>query len=188
MDCNETVESDEDLKKQGADGKEEVEIKNYLKLEENDEPKTFEGAMKMRNRRKWIEVMEDGIESMRECQAWELVKCPGDKQIVDYADWAGDNRDRKSTSGFILKIFGIPITWSSRKQSTVYLSSSEAEYISVSEACRERQWRQLTMDSNEDIKKITEFEDNQSTLKMLDHECTTNHSKYIDLKFHYIGD
>ncbi|KAG5885939.1 hypothetical protein JTB14_027748 [Gonioctena quinquepunctata] len=75
MNCHETVESDGDLKKQEADEKKEVEIKNYLKLEENDEPKTFEEAMKMRNRRKWIEAMEDEIESMRECQAWELVKC-----------------------------------------------------------------------------------------------------------------
>ncbi|KAG5881104.1 hypothetical protein JTB14_037301 [Gonioctena quinquepunctata] len=78
-----TVESDEDLKKQEADEKEEVEIKNYLKLEENDELKTFEEAIKIRNRRKWIEAMEDGIESIRECQAWELVKCPEDKRIVD---------------------------------------------------------------------------------------------------------
>ncbi|KAG5864800.1 hypothetical protein JTB14_009894 [Gonioctena quinquepunctata] len=83
MNCDETVESDEDLKTQGADEKKEVEIKNYLKLEEYDEPKTFEEAMEMRNRRKWMKAMEDGIESMRECQAWELVKCPGDKRIVD---------------------------------------------------------------------------------------------------------
>ncbi|KAG5882776.1 hypothetical protein JTB14_029952 [Gonioctena quinquepunctata] len=81
MNCNETVESDEDLKKQEAHGKKE--IKNYLKLEENDEPKTFEEAMKMRNRRTLIEAMEDEIESMRECQPWELVKCPEDKRIVD---------------------------------------------------------------------------------------------------------
>ncbi|KAG5867404.1 hypothetical protein JTB14_012601 [Gonioctena quinquepunctata] len=39
MKCNETVESNEDLKKQEADGKKETEMKNYLKLGENDEPK-----------------------------------------------------------------------------------------------------------------------------------------------------
>ncbi|KAG5886722.1 hypothetical protein JTB14_027145 [Gonioctena quinquepunctata] len=83
MNCNETVESDEDLKKQEADEEKEVEMKNYLKLEEHDEPKTFGEAMKMRNRGKWIEAMDNEIESMRECQAWELVKCPEDKRIVD---------------------------------------------------------------------------------------------------------
>ncbi|KAG5883319.1 hypothetical protein JTB14_015275 [Gonioctena quinquepunctata] len=68
------------------------------------------------------------------------------KKIEMYADadWAEDNRDRKSTSGFIIKIFGSPISRSSRKQSTVSLSSSEAEYISLIEACQELQWiRQL---------------------------------------------
>ncbi|KAG5878179.1 hypothetical protein JTB14_029354 [Gonioctena quinquepunctata] len=94
-----------------------------------------------------------------------------EKKMYADADWAEDNRDRKSTSGFIIKIFGSPISRRSRKQSTVSLSSSEAEYILLIEACQELQWmRQLMMDFNEDIKKITVFEDDQSTLKMLDHE------------------
>ncbi|KAG5886723.1 hypothetical protein JTB14_027146 [Gonioctena quinquepunctata] len=83
-----------------------------------------------------------------------------EKKIEMYADadWAGNNRDRKSTSGFMMKIFGSPISWSSRKQSTVSSNSSEAEYISLSEACQELQRiRQLLMDFNGDIEKITVF-------------------------------
>ncbi|KAG5867710.1 hypothetical protein JTB14_026681 [Gonioctena quinquepunctata] len=60
MNCNETVESDEYLNKQEADEKKEVELKNYLKLEENDEPKIFEESMKMRNRRKWMKMILEG--------------------------------------------------------------------------------------------------------------------------------
>ncbi|KAG2759882.1 hypothetical protein Pcac1_g28081 [Phytophthora cactorum] len=43
------------------------------------------------------------------------------------ADWAGDHSDRKSTSGYLFQVFGGPISWSSKKQSSVSLSTSEAE-------------------------------------------------------------
>lgn len=45
------------------------------------------------------------------------------------ADWAGDTIERKSTSGFVFKVFGGTVAWLSQKQSTVSLSSTEAEYI-----------------------------------------------------------
>ena len=48
------------------------------------------------------------------------------------ADWAGDVSDRKSTSGFAFKLVGGPISWGSKKQSSVSLSTSEAEYIALS--------------------------------------------------------
>ncbi|KAG5872313.1 hypothetical protein JTB14_018310 [Gonioctena quinquepunctata] len=65
-----------------------MEISNYLKLKENDEPKTSEETMEMRNRRKWIKALEKAneIKSMRECQAWKLVECSEYKRIV-YCEW-----------------------------------------------------------------------------------------------------
>lgn len=108
-------------------------------------------------------------------------------EIYADADWAGDDRDRKSTSGFIIKLYSSSISWSSKKQSTVSLSSTEAEYISLCEACQELQWiRQLMKDFNEQSAKITVYEDNQSTLKMLDNEGVKTRSKHIDVKYHYI--
>jgi histone deacetylase 1/2 len=47
------------------------------------------------------------------------------------ADWGGDQNDRKSTSGYVFMLCGGPISWNSKKQSTVALSSTEAEYISA---------------------------------------------------------
>ena len=60
---------------------------------------------------------------------------PSDK--IDFrgyldADWAGDLADRKSTSGYVFMLLGSPVSWGSKKQSSVSLSTSEAEYIALS--------------------------------------------------------
>ena len=59
--------------------------------------------------------------------------------IVGYsdADWAGDVQDRRSTSGNMFLLGGGAITWSSRKQSSVALSTVEAEYMALSVATQE---------------------------------------------------
>lgn len=56
------------------------------------------------------------------------------------ADWAEDRVDRRSTSAYAYLVGCGPISWRSRKQPTVSLSSTEAEYKSLSDACREAIW------------------------------------------------
>ena len=66
--------------------------------------------------------------------------------IIGYsdADWAGDVKDRRSTSGNVFLLGGGAITWSSRKQSSVALSTVEVEYMALSVATQEAIWlRQL---------------------------------------------
>ena len=53
------------------------------------------------------------------------------------ADWGGDQDDRRSTSGYIYTIGGGPVSWSSRKQGSVALSTSEAEYVALSSSAQE---------------------------------------------------
>ncbi|CAL0309294.1 unnamed protein product [Lupinus luteus] len=50
------------------------------------------------------------------------------------SDWCGDKVDRRSTSGYLFTIFGAPISWSSRKQDVVALSTCGAEYIAACHA------------------------------------------------------
>ena len=56
------------------------------------------------------------------------------------SDWAGDKDDRKSTSGYLFKLWGGTICWKSRTQSLIALSSTEAEYISLTETTKEATW------------------------------------------------
>ena len=56
------------------------------------------------------------------------------------ADWAGDTESRRSTSGYAFMMNGGCISWRSKKQRTVALSSTEAEYMALSEATQEAVW------------------------------------------------
>ena len=55
------------------------------------------------------------------------------KMMIGYSDanWAGDVNDRKSTSGYLFMVSGVPISWKSKKQTCVALSTAEAEYIAL---------------------------------------------------------
>jgi hypothetical protein len=53
------------------------------------------------------------------------------------ADWGADLLERKSTTGYVFMLNGGPISWTSRKQTTVALSTMEGEYMSLSDAARE---------------------------------------------------
>ena len=61
------------------------------------------------------------------------------------SDWAGDKESRKSTSGFIFMLNGGPVSWCSKKQATVALSSTEAEYIALTLAAKEATWLRLLL-------------------------------------------
>ena len=53
------------------------------------------------------------------------------------ADWAGDIVDRKSTTGYVIRMYGNVIYWKSRKQTSVTKASTFAEYVALSECVSE---------------------------------------------------
>ena len=64
------------------------------------------------------------------------------ENLIGYsdADWAGDQDDHHSTTGNLFMMAGGPISWLSKKQSIVALSTSESEYIALSSASQEAVW------------------------------------------------
>lgn len=112
--------------------------------------------------------------------------------LVGWADanWAEDHVNRKSNSGYVFKVHGGVVSWSCRKQTCVALSTTEAEFISLSEACQEAVWmRRLLEDLNQEITgPVTIFEDNQSVLKLIEEEKLSKRTKHIDTKVCFVKD
>ena len=104
------------------------------------------------------------------------------------ADW-GNSKDRKSTSGYLIK-YGGAVLWGSRRQKCVSLSSTESEYIAAATAVQQIKWcRALLRDLGFPQKSPTiVLEDNQACIKMIENEALTQRSKHIDIKYHYIRD
>ena len=86
------------------------------------------------------------------------------------ADWQGDLDGRKSTSGYVFMLAGGAISWKSKKQDSVALSSMEAEYIAASEAVKEGVWLKEFLASLKVIDSasnpVTIYCDNQAAIKV----------------------
>lgn len=106
------------------------------------------------------------------------------------ADWAGDRTDRKSTSGYVFKVFGCTVSWCSRKQSSVALSSTEAEYIALSLAISEACWLKSLISDLKicDSLNVMIYEDNQSAIKVCRNPEFHKRLKHIDIRYHFIRD
>ena len=96
--------------------------------------------------------------------------------------------DRRSITGYAFSIGSGVIAWSSKKQSTVALSSCEAEYQALCVAtCEAICLRRLLNDAGEEQKESTIIKtDNQSTIKLAYNPVFHKNTKHIDTQFHFV--
>jgi hypothetical protein len=82
------------------------------------------------------------------------------------------------------------ISWSSRKQKSVALSTAEAEYMAACEACTEEVWlRKLISDLfDQTLELTTIYCDNQSCIRLSEHPIFHERSKHIEIKYYFIRD
>ena len=113
-----------------------------------------------------------------------------DGDLIGYsdADWAGDADDRHSTSGNLFLLAGGPISWQSKKQGVVALSTCEAEYVALSAAVQEAIWlKKLLADLGVVPKQpVVIMEDNQGALAVAKNPIAHTRTKHIDIRYHFI--
>jgi hypothetical protein len=108
-------------------------------------------------------------------------------QVYVDADWGGDEGDRKSTTGYVVLIDGNPVSWRSRKQPTVALSTCEAEFMAMTDAISETLFiRSLLTELGFNLPTTKIFEDNQGAIQLAKNPVHHSRSKHIDIKYHFI--
>jgi hypothetical protein len=104
------------------------------------------------------------------------------------ADWAGDLDDRHSTTGNLFLMEEGAVSWLSKKQATVSLSTAEAEYVALSKATQEAVWlRRLLVDLQMPPDNPTLImEDNQGAIAMARNPVGHARTKHIDIRYHFV--
>ena len=115
----------------------------------------------------------------------------GEKELIGYADADGSMaEDRRATSGYAFLVDGGAVSWSTKRQEIVSLSTTESEYVAATHAAKEALWLRsligqvfgpFPLDTA-----TTLFSDNQSAIALSkDHQYHAR-TKHIDIRFHLI--
>ncbi|GAU28814.1 hypothetical protein TSUD_21510 [Trifolium subterraneum] len=111
-------------------------------------------------------------------------------ELIGYTDsnWCGDKDDRKSTAGYVFLYGGSPISWCSRKEPVVALSTCEAEYIAASLSACQGVWLSNLIDEISNVKcdSVILKVDNMSAINLAKNPIAHGRSKHIELRFHYL--
>jgi hypothetical protein len=104
--------------------------------------------------------------------------------LIGYSDsdYVGCKVDRKSTSGTCQFPERSLVSWSSKKQTFVALSTTEAEYVAAGQCCTQLLWmRQTLRDFGYNLSKVPILCDNESAIRLADNPVEHSRTKYIDI-------
>jgi len=112
---------------------------------------------------------------------WELI-------MFSDSDYGGDKDTRISVGGFVLYFLGVPISWKSKGQKSVTLSSAEAEYVAMSEAVKEIRFAyQILVSMGFDVTlPIIVRVDNVGAIYMTENKTTSTRTKHVDIRYHFV--
>ena len=87
----------------------------------------------------------------------------------------------------IIKLANGPISWVSHKQKTIVLSSTEAEYMALSDSCQQLMWlRSLFNEIGISIQSLPLCGDNQGSIFLASNPIQERRTKHIDIRYHFI--
>ena len=119
-----------------------------------------------------------------------LYKKGEDCKLVGYcdADYAGDHDTRRSTTGYVFKLGSGAISWCSKRQPTVSLSTTEAEYRASAMAAQESTWLiQLMNDLHQRVDyAVPLYCDNQSAVRLAENPVFHARTKHVEVHYHFI--
>ena len=144
-------------------------------------------------REKHVQALERVFRYFQVTKDWRLIFQCGTSEGTTLtgfvnADWANELSNRSSTSGFIYKLARAMISWSSKKQLSITLSSTEVEYITRAHTAKEVIWlRQLLAELGiPDHNPTTLHMDNQSTMAIAKNPQFHNQTKHIEVQHHFL--
>jgi hypothetical protein len=111
-------------------------------------------------------------------------------RLFSDADYAGDRHTYRSTGAYVGFFAGGPATWQSKRQSVVAQSSTESEYMALSEAAKEAAWIRSLLSGLQyqgpDLNPIVLYGDNQGSLALAENPTFHRGSKHIAVRYHFI--
>ena len=115
-------------------------------------------------------------------------QCEWDLVVYSDADWAGDKVSRTSITGFIIFLLGCAISWKSKQQSSISLSSAESEFYALSEAAREIRFVvQLLYTMKIKVRTPVMCRiDNVGAMFMAENSSTSQRSKHVDIRARFV--
>ncbi|CAM8932015.1 unnamed protein product [Rhodiola kirilowii] len=103
------------------------------------------------------------------------------------ADWVRNAEDRKSTSGGCFFLGNNLVSWFSKKQNSISLSTAEAEYIATGSCCTQLLWmKQMLYEYGVKQKDITLYCDNMSAISISKNPVQHSRTKHIYIRHHFI--
>ncbi|THH09796.1 hypothetical protein EW145_g1755 [Phellinidium pouzarii] len=109
--------------------------------------------------------------------------------LIGYSDADGMSMEGRHTiSGYVFKLFGSAIFWSSKEQTLVVLSTTEAEYVALTHAAREAIWLRALLSQVFKLESLpVEIHcDNQSAIALSAENRFHARTKHIDIQYHFI--
>ena len=159
-------------------------VRELSKANQNPNPAHYKSlleaikfVLETRNKGLFYKRIDDDSMSLH----WEI------KAYCD-SDFAGDKDARKSVSGFCIYVAGCLASWKSHAQKTVTLSSTEAEYVAMSEVCTEILFIKSILDfCGVGVKlPILVNCDNIGAIYLAHNAKTSRRTKHIDVKYHFV--
>jgi hypothetical protein len=104
------------------------------------------------------------------------------------SDWAQDPDSRRSVSGYIFDVAGGAVSWASKRQPTIALSTTEAEYMVASNATKEAIWLRVLLEDLgfPQVSATTLHADNLGCIALTNGTVTHSCAKHIDIHHHFI--